>query len=136
MGALWNSLTNMLDSANRAGVVIYTIDARGLQTGGLTAEDNPQVRDWGREAVVQAAGSGASAGGGGGSGNAGSGSGSGSGGTGGGTAGSPAVTGSGAGFLDVASEHVRSAAGDRMANLIDTQESLQFIATRPAASRS
>jgi len=46
-GRVWNALTNMLDSANRAGVVIYTIDARGLQTGGLTAEDNPQIRDWG-----------------------------------------------------------------------------------------
>src|SRR4029077_16013695 len=46
-GRLWNSLTNMLDSANRAGVVIYTIDARGLQTGKLTAEDNPLIRDWG-----------------------------------------------------------------------------------------
>jgi hypothetical protein len=45
-GRLWNALTNMLDSANRAGVVLYTIDARGLQTAGLTAEDNPVIRDW------------------------------------------------------------------------------------------
>jgi len=45
-GRLWNALTNMLDSANRAGVVLYTIDARGLQTAGLTAEDNPLIRDW------------------------------------------------------------------------------------------
>ena len=45
-GRLWNALTNMLDSANRAGVVLYTIDARGLQTTGLTAE-NPLIRDWG-----------------------------------------------------------------------------------------
>ena len=32
-----------MDRANRAGVVVYTLDARGLQTGGLTAEDDPQT---------------------------------------------------------------------------------------------
>lgn len=34
------SLRRLIDSANRASVVIYTMDARGLQTLGLTAEDN------------------------------------------------------------------------------------------------
>jgi len=38
----WSAFTRVMDHANRAGVVVYTIDARGLQTGGLTAEDNPQ----------------------------------------------------------------------------------------------
>jgi len=45
-GLLWNALTRMLDNVNRAGIVLYTIDARGLQTSGLTAEDNGVVRDW------------------------------------------------------------------------------------------
>jgi hypothetical protein len=31
-----------MDRANRAGVVVYTMDARGLAAGGLNAEDNPQ----------------------------------------------------------------------------------------------
>jgi VWFA-related protein len=44
---VWNAMGRMLDRANRAGVVLYTVDARGLVTGGLTAEDNPQIRDWG-----------------------------------------------------------------------------------------
>jgi VWFA-related protein len=46
-GRVWNALTRMLDQANRAGVVLYTVDARGLQASGLTAEDNPQLREWG-----------------------------------------------------------------------------------------
>ena len=33
-------LDRAIDQATRAGVVIYSIDARGLQTGGLTASDN------------------------------------------------------------------------------------------------
>jgi hypothetical protein len=40
----WSAFTRVMDRANRAGVVVYTLDARGLQTGSLTAEDNPQVR--------------------------------------------------------------------------------------------
>ena len=40
----WSAFTRVMDRANRAGVVVYSLDARGLQTGGLTAEDNPQVR--------------------------------------------------------------------------------------------
>ncbi len=46
-GRIWRSMARMLDRANAAGVVIYTIDARGLQTGKATAEDNPTTRDWG-----------------------------------------------------------------------------------------
>ena len=41
-GRVWNAMTRMLGQANAAGVVVYTVDARGLATGGLTAEDNPQ----------------------------------------------------------------------------------------------
>jgi VWFA-related protein len=40
----WSAFTRVMDRANRAGVVVYSLDARGLQTGGLTAEDNPQIR--------------------------------------------------------------------------------------------
>jgi len=40
----WSAFTRVMDRANRAGVVVYSLDARGLQTGGLTAEDNPQVK--------------------------------------------------------------------------------------------
>jgi len=36
------SLRRLTDRANRASVVIYTLDARGLQTLGLTAEDSTQ----------------------------------------------------------------------------------------------
>jgi VWFA-related protein len=35
-----NPLDRAIDQATRAGVVIYSIDARGLQTGGLLASDN------------------------------------------------------------------------------------------------
>ncbi len=34
------SLRRLIDLANRSSVVVYTMDARGLQTLGLTAEDN------------------------------------------------------------------------------------------------
>lgn len=34
------SLKRLIDLANRSSVVVYTMDARGLQTLGLTAEDN------------------------------------------------------------------------------------------------
>lgn len=40
---VWNAFTRMMDRANRAGVVVYSVDARGLQTGRLTAGDNPQA---------------------------------------------------------------------------------------------
>jgi VWFA-related protein len=39
---VWKAFTRVMDRANRAGVVVYTMDARGLQTTGLTAEDDPQ----------------------------------------------------------------------------------------------
>ena len=38
-GRLWASLTRMLDTLNRCGIVVYTMDPRGLITGGATAED-------------------------------------------------------------------------------------------------
>jgi VWFA-related protein len=40
----WSAFTRVMDRANRAGVVVYSLDARGLQTAGLGAEDNPQTR--------------------------------------------------------------------------------------------
>jgi VWFA-related protein len=40
---VWNTFTRVMDRANRAGVVVYTIDARGLQTGLMTGEDDPQT---------------------------------------------------------------------------------------------
>jgi len=40
----WSTFTRVMDRANRAGVVVYTMDARGLQTGGLTAEDDAQTK--------------------------------------------------------------------------------------------
>lgn len=36
-----NALRNLTDLANRAGVVLYAIDPRGLQTLGFTAQDKP-----------------------------------------------------------------------------------------------
>ena len=39
-GRVLASLQKLIDQANRASVVIYTLDARGLQTAGLTAADN------------------------------------------------------------------------------------------------
>jgi len=39
----WAAFTRVMDRANRAGVVVYSMDARGLQTAGLTAEDDPQT---------------------------------------------------------------------------------------------
>ena len=41
---VWSTFTRVMDRANRAGVVLYSLDARGLQTAGLTAEDDPQSR--------------------------------------------------------------------------------------------
>ena len=34
-GRIWHAMSRMLGRANAAGVVVYTIDARGLVTGGL-----------------------------------------------------------------------------------------------------
>jgi VWFA-related protein len=41
---VWNAFTRLMDQANRAGVVVYTIDGRGLESGHLTAEDDPRLR--------------------------------------------------------------------------------------------
>jgi VWFA-related protein len=41
-GRMWRAMARMLGRANAAGVVVYTIDARRLTAGRLTAEDNPQ----------------------------------------------------------------------------------------------
>ena len=38
-GRVWESLRSLVDSANRAGVVIYTIDTRGVVAAGPAAED-------------------------------------------------------------------------------------------------
>ena len=38
---IYTAFTRLMDRANRAGVVVYTIDGRGLETGRLTAEDHP-----------------------------------------------------------------------------------------------
>ncbi len=37
---VYDSINRLVDLANRSSVVVYTMDARGLQTLGLTAEDN------------------------------------------------------------------------------------------------
>jgi VWFA-related protein len=39
----WSAFTRVMDRANRAGVVVYSMDPRGLQTGMMAAEDNPQT---------------------------------------------------------------------------------------------
>lgn len=57
-GRVWNTFTRVMDRANRAGVVVYTMDARGLVSGGLSAEDNP------RPAPVAGGGGGGGGGGG------------------------------------------------------------------------
>ena len=95
-GRIWNAMSRMLDHANAAGVVIYTIDARGLQTGKATAEDNPITRDWN------------------------------------GPRGESSMNGpESGGFLDVPGHRMGSAAEaseDRGRMIIDSQESLKFIA--------
>ncbi len=96
---IWKAMARMLSRVNAAGVVIYTVDARGLQTGGLNAEDTPVTRDWGF-----------------------------AGGGGDGTSGGAPTVGSGAGFLERASAGIRTSSNDRLANLLDSQESLKFIA--------
>jgi len=53
-GRMWRALSRMLGQVNAAGVVIYTLDARGLQTGALTAEDNPQQRQTGNRGTYDA----------------------------------------------------------------------------------
>ena len=48
-----DSLRRLIDQANRASVVVYTMDARGLQTTGITAADNTSGRS--AEQIQQAA---------------------------------------------------------------------------------
>jgi VWFA-related protein len=43
-GRVMDSLRRLVDMANRASVVVYTMDARGLETTGLTAADNTAGR--------------------------------------------------------------------------------------------
>ena len=43
-GRVLNSLRRLIDQANRASVVVYTMDARGLQVTGITAADNTSWR--------------------------------------------------------------------------------------------
>ena len=42
---VWHSFIRLMNRANRAGVVVYTVDPRGLTAGGITAEDDPQPKD-------------------------------------------------------------------------------------------
>ena len=51
-GRVMAGLRRLVDMANRASVVIYTMDGRGLQTGGLTAADN--TGGWTRDQLQQA----------------------------------------------------------------------------------
>ncbi len=50
-GRVMDSLRRLVDMANRASVVIYTMDARGLQFTGLTAADN--TSGWTPEEIDQ-----------------------------------------------------------------------------------
>jgi VWFA-related protein len=96
---IWRAMTRMLSRANAAGVVIYTVDARGLMTG----------------SAVPAADTGSAGG-----------SGSGGGGLEAGASLDPrAVRGDG-GFLDTPSSAMGAA--DRRRPISDSQESLRFLA--------
>lgn len=101
-GRIWNAMSRMLALANAAGVVINTIDARGLQTGMPTADTNSRADNW-REVPGRDLASGAES--------------------------SP---GSGAGFLDVPGHQMGAADNFGYRTLrrgiIDAQESLKFIA--------
>ena len=91
------AMARMLSRANAAGVVIYTIDARGLETGSPIAESDSTV-------------DGSPGGGAGGA----------------GTSLDPRAVRADGGFLDTPSARMGSA--DRRRALIDSQESLRFIA--------
>ena len=52
-GRVLASLRRLIDQANRASVVVYTMDARGLQVTGITAADNTSGRS--AEQIQQAA---------------------------------------------------------------------------------
>ena len=85
---VWTQFTRVMDRANRAGVVVYSIDARGLQTGALNADDDPQTPKMNRH-----------------------------GGPGGGTGGGEA-----------AAAVVRNAAAGRVGQIMNSQESLIYLA--------
>lgn len=51
---VYDFVKQVVDAANRASVVFYTIDARGLQTVGVTAEDNVNNASPQRIAQIQA----------------------------------------------------------------------------------
>ena len=53
-GRIWRALSRMLGQVNAAGAVLYTLDARGLLTGALTGEDNPQQIQTGRGGTYDA----------------------------------------------------------------------------------
>jgi VWFA-related protein len=53
-GRIWHAMSRMLGRANGAGVVVYTIDARGLVAGRLTADDNPQQSQTGNAGTYDA----------------------------------------------------------------------------------
>lgn len=100
-GRIWNAMARMLSRANAAGVVINTIDARGLLTGGVTASDDLRTHDNWRDVPGRGLPSGANS--------------------------SP---GSGAGFLDAPGHEMGTADGDRNRRwkIMDSQEVLKFIA--------
>jgi VWFA-related protein len=43
----WAAFTRVMNRANRAGVVVYSLDPRGLETAGLTAADDAQTAKMG-----------------------------------------------------------------------------------------
>jgi VWFA-related protein len=45
----WVAFTEVIATANRAGVVVYTLDPRGLESAGLTAEDTVQMGQGGAD---------------------------------------------------------------------------------------
>jgi VWFA-related protein len=97
-GRIWRAMARMLSRANAAGVVIYTVDARGLATGSAVAPAE----------------------------NGSGGSGSGGGGLEAGASLDARAVRADGGFLDTPS--ARMGAADRRRPIIDSQESLRFIA--------
>ena len=51
-GRVMDAVRALIDKANRASVVIYTMDGRGLQTTGFTAQDN--TTNWSRREIAKA----------------------------------------------------------------------------------
>ena len=40
---VWHGFVRLMNRANKSGVVVYSVDPRGLATTGLTAEDDGQI---------------------------------------------------------------------------------------------